>query len=66
MTKKEKQKIKDWKFLLQEIRRILEPRYGEKLSDERVENIASHLGDYAKVCQNAFAKQQGLKPMYKI
>lgn len=43
MNKKEKQKIKNWQFLLQEIRRILEPRYGEKLSDERVENIANHL-----------------------
>lgn len=66
MTKKEKQKIQERKEFLKQVRMIFEPRYNEKLSDERVEIMAKNITNFAKVCQNAYAKRQGLKPMYQI
>lgn len=66
MTKKEKLKIQERKEFLKQIRIIFEPRYKEKLSDERVEIIAKNITEYAKTCQNAYAKMNGLKPMYQV
>jgi len=42
---------------LDEVRKVFEPRYGEKLSDERVLNIANNLNQYAVICYEAWKKR---------
>lgn len=42
---------------LDEVRRVFEPRYGEKLSDERVLNIAKTLSEYTRICYDSCRKR---------
>ncbi|MFH1543257.1 MAG: hypothetical protein ABIE03_01860 [Patescibacteria group bacterium] len=66
MTKREKQKVADRKEFLRQIRKVFEPRYKRKLTEEKVEIIATNLTNYAKVCHNAYSKMQGKLPMYQV
>ncbi len=45
-------------FYLDRVRKVFEPRYGEKLSDEKVIEIANNLYRYAAVCHNAWTNRQ--------
>lgn len=49
---------------LKEIKKTLEPLYGEKLEGERLELIAERLIRFACVCHNFHSKRQGKKPIY--
>ncbi|MBU0976712.1 MAG: hypothetical protein ABIE03_01735 [Patescibacteria group bacterium] len=48
----------EWpQYHLDRVRKVFEPRYGEKLSDERVINIANNLYGYAVVCYDSWKKR---------
>lgn len=67
MTKKEIiQKEKERKKFLADVKRVFEKKYGEPLSDERVEAIAKRLMMFTALCHNIYSKQQGKEPMYQL
>lgn len=66
MSKKVFDPKNNYEDYLELIRRIFEKRLKEKLSDERVENIAQALMRFGGVCHNFQSRKQGNKPIYPL
>jgi predicted SprT family Zn-dependent metalloprotease len=64
--KREKQREKEYQAFLLKVKKVFEPRYGEILEGERLENIAKNIMQYACICHNAYSKRIGKKPIYAI